>query len=266
VVLDDAADEAQVRPLLPGCDRCAVLVTSNRWLAGLEGARPVELDVLSSASAVELLRRVLGAGRVDAEAADAERVAALCGYLPLALRIAAARLACRPRSTLGELAARLDPARQRLDGLSAGDLDLRHRLWLGYRGVSVPARRALRLLGLLKSEGFSTATAAAALGCPGAEAERWVEELVDAHLLDVDRTPATGLARYRFHELIRLFAQERSRIEQTPPAWPPVLRRPRTVLLSGAAVSGARAQPQNPRTAARDRSRAPATLSAHTSG
>src|SRR5215475_55841 len=107
VVLDDAGSEAQVRPLLPGSAGCAVLVTSRARLAGLEGAWLVDLELLESAQAVELLGRIVGPGRLAAEPAAAAELARLCGYLPLALRVAGARLAARPHWRLGQLVDRL---------------------------------------------------------------------------------------------------------------------------------------------------------------
>ncbi|HSO56430.1 MAG TPA: helix-turn-helix domain-containing protein, partial [Actinomycetes bacterium] len=128
VVLDNAASEAQVRPLLPGGPGCAVLVTSRRRLSGLEGARLVELEVLTPRQAMELLSRVVGATRTAAEPEAATAIVAYCGYLPLAVRIAGAKLAARRRWSLRRLADRLADERGRLSELSAGDLEVRASL------------------------------------------------------------------------------------------------------------------------------------------
>jgi hypothetical protein len=116
VVLDDAASEAQVRPLLPGTSGCAVLITSRARLVGLEGARLLDLEVLQTGQAVELLARIVGAGRVAAEPDAAAAIVDYCGRLPLAVRIAGARLAARRHWSLGQLASpagrRTRPARR----------------------------------------------------------------------------------------------------------------------------------------------------------
>jgi hypothetical protein len=122
VVLDDAASEAQVRPLLPGPPGCAVLVTSRARLVGLEGARLLDLEVLHTGQAVELLARIVGARRVAAEPDAAAGIVDYCGRLPLAVRIAGARLAARQHWPLGQLASLLADERGRLDELAAGCL------------------------------------------------------------------------------------------------------------------------------------------------
>ena len=126
VVLDNAATPEQVRPLLPGSAGCMAVVTSRCRLSGLaarDGAQRINLDVLPAAQAVAVLAQSAGAARVDAEPAAAQELARLCGRLPLALRIAAERVASRPRSALADLAGELTGARNRLDLLCAGDDD-----------------------------------------------------------------------------------------------------------------------------------------------
>jgi DNA-binding SARP family transcriptional activator/tetratricopeptide (TPR) repeat protein len=214
IVLDNAADESQVRPLLPGSAACAVIVTSRRRLTGLAGASRIELDAFEPAQAAELLTRVAGAERVDAEPEAADRVAALCDRLPLALRIAAARLAAKPHWTLDRLARRLADEHRRLDELVHADLEVRGSLALGHRGLSAAAQRAFRLLGLLETPDFAAWTAAALVGVPMPEGEDLVEELVDARLLEVAGRDATEQPRYRFHDLLRVYARERALVEE----------------------------------------------------
>jgi DNA-binding SARP family transcriptional activator/tetratricopeptide (TPR) repeat protein len=216
IVLDNAADERQVRPLLPGSPLCAVIVTSRRRLTGLAGATRVELDAFEPAQAAELLTRVAGAERVTAEPEAADRVAALCDRLPLALRIAAARLAAKPHWTLDRLASRLADERRRLDELVHADLEIRGSLALGHRGLSAAAQRAFRLLGLLEVADFAAWTAAALADVPMPEGEDLVEELVDARLLEVAGRDATDQPRYRFHDLLRVYARERAMAEEPP--------------------------------------------------
>jgi DNA-binding SARP family transcriptional activator/predicted negative regulator of RcsB-dependent stress response len=215
IVLDNAADEQQVRPLLPGCPACAVVVTSRRRLTGLPGAVPIELDAFDHAQATELLTRVVGAERVAAEPEAADRVAALCDRLPLALRIAAARLAAKPHWTLDRLARRLVDEHRRLDELVHADLEVRGSLSLSHRGLSAIAQRAFRLLGVLEVSDFAAWSAAALVDVSVPEGEDLVEELVDARLLEVAGRDATDQSRYRFHDLLRVYARERAMAEES---------------------------------------------------
>ncbi|TYB51252.1 SARP family transcriptional regulator [Nonomuraea sp. PA05] len=198
VLLDDAADESQVRPLLPTGPGSLTLVTSRSPLAGLEAARAYELGLLGEDEAVALLGGVAGADRVRAEPEAALRIVRLCGHLPLALRIAGSRLARKPGWTLGHLAGRLGDERRRLDELSAGDLAVRGSLALGYRGLPEPERRLLRGLGALSAPDFAPWVLGADL-----------EPLVEAGLLQSRGLDEAGQERYGWHDLTRLYAAER---------------------------------------------------------
>jgi tetratricopeptide (TPR) repeat protein/transcriptional regulator with XRE-family HTH domain len=210
VVLDDAGSEAQVRPLLPGSPTCAVLVTSRARLAGLEGARLVDLDVLDPEQAVALLGRIVGPGRVAAEPAAAAELARLCGYLPLALRVAGARLAARPYWRLAQLVARLDDERQRLDELAYGHLEVRASLTLSYQALEPAARLLFGRLGVLQAPDVAAWVAAALLDSSVEQATELADRLVDARLLEVAGRDASGQVRYRFHDLVRVYARERA--------------------------------------------------------
>lgn len=214
VVLDNAASAGQVSPLLPAGAGCAVLVTSRTALTALDGAAHLHMTVLPTAEAVELLERLVGRRRAQGDAAA--EIAELCGRLPLALRIAGARLAARPRWSLRDLADRLGDTRGRLDELSIGDLAVRTVFELGYSGFRSGGRpgdreaaRAFRLLGVVPGPDVGLWTAAALLGMPAAAAEDALERLVDANLLE---SPAP--ARYAMHDLVRLFARERAEEEE----------------------------------------------------
>jgi DNA-binding SARP family transcriptional activator/tetratricopeptide (TPR) repeat protein len=217
VVLDDAAGEAQVRPLLPGSPSCAVLVTSRRRLTGLEGADVLDLDVLTPEQAVELLGRIAGAHRVAHESAAAQAIARACGWLPLALRIAGARLRARPDWALVQLAERLADERRRLDELSLGDHDVRASLSLSYQALDYRQRCGFARLGLLEASDVAAWVVAALLDLPDEDPEGLVEPLVDARLLEPAGTYHAGLPRYRLHDLVRLYARERAEIEQPEP-------------------------------------------------
>jgi DNA-binding SARP family transcriptional activator len=208
IVLDNAECEAQLRALLPGTPGCAVLITSRTRLAGLNGARLVEVDIFEPDQAVELLARIVGPRRVAAEPAAAGEIVRLCGFLPLAVRVAGARLGARPHWPLSRLQADLGDERHRLDQLQLGDLEVRASLALGYDSLDVMARRAFRLLGLLELRDFAPWVVAALLDISQGRAEDLVDTLVDMHLLDVAGHDSSGQLRYRCHDLLRTYARE----------------------------------------------------------
>jgi DNA-binding SARP family transcriptional activator len=215
VILDDAASERQVRPLLPSQQGCAAIVTSRVTLSGLETATQLRLDVLQEHDAVQLLARVAGQERVAAEPGAAHEIVRLCGGLPLGVLIAGARLAARRGWPLQVLAARLGDERRRLDELASGDLEVRASIELSYRGLDERERRGFRLLGLLGLPDFAPWLLAPPLDGSVAEAERMIERLADAQLLDFAGVDAIGQVRYRFHDLVRLFARERAEAEDS---------------------------------------------------
>jgi DNA-binding SARP family transcriptional activator len=216
VVLDNAATEAQVRPLLPGSSGCAVLVTSRSRLAGLPAAVHVSLGAFHPDEAVELLRRVGGRARVDAEPAAAAEIAQLCGHLPLAVRIAGARLAARPHWRLAHVAHRLRREQQRLDELSSGDLAVRASMDLSHHALRPETRRALRLLALLDAPDFAAWALAALLDTTVDAAQAHLEALIDAHVVTCAGPDGCGQDRYQLPDLVRLHARERSRAEDDP--------------------------------------------------
>lgn len=200
-LLDNAAGAAQVRPLLPGRS-CAVLVTGRRSLAAL-GGRVHRLGPLAPADSVRMLALLVGPERVKAEAAQSARIAELCGHLPLALRVCAARLNSRPSWPLAALADRLADERRRLDELAVDDLTVRACLMVGCRGLPERSAQLFRLLGLVRWPELTPAAVAALSGRPEQECESTMEELCDARMLD---SPRPG--RYRLSDLVRLFARE----------------------------------------------------------
>jgi DNA-binding SARP family transcriptional activator/tetratricopeptide (TPR) repeat protein len=208
VLLDNACDEQQVRPLLPGSGGCLALVTSRTGLTGLvaaEGARPVWLDVLTSGESHELLARRLGSNRVTAEPVATAELITLCGGLPLALNIAAARASGRSSATIGDIAA--DLRHDQLDALDPGDpaTSVRTVFSSSYGDLSAGAARTFRLLGLHPGPDFSLLAAASLLGATRSQARAALSELTRAHLL---AEPAP--ARFAFHDLIRSYAAERA--------------------------------------------------------
>ncbi|MER6114383.1 BTAD domain-containing putative transcriptional regulator [Streptomyces sp. NPDC001743] len=212
VVLDNAHDAAQIRPLLPGTAGCAALVTSRVRMVDLAGAHLVDLDVMSPEEALQLFTRIVGEERINSEREAALDVVAACGFLPLAIRIAASRLAARRTWTVSVLAAKLADERRRLDELQAGDLAVKATFELGYGQLEPAQARAFRLLGLADGPDISLAAAAALLNLEAHAAEDLLEALVDTSLVE---SAAPG--RYRYHDLVRLYARScAERDEQAP--------------------------------------------------
>ncbi|MBT2454728.1 tetratricopeptide repeat protein [Streptomyces sp. ISL-86] len=218
VVLDDAASESQIRPLLPGSNTCAVLVTSRVRLTGLPGAHRVELDVMGTGHALELLARVIGADRIEREGVAAEALVRTVGGLPLALRIVAARLAARPHWTLASMVHRLANERHRLDELTHGEMTMRASLSLTHDGLAPEDRRLLRLLSLAQGPTLPGWLAGALLDDQRPFPSDLLEPLVDVQMLDVVGVESTGGFRYRFHEIIRVFAREQLAAHDEPAA------------------------------------------------
>jgi len=217
VVLDNARNVAQVRPLLPGAPGSLVVVTSRNELTGLvaaEGAVLLTLDVLSHAEAYEMLARRLGQDRAAAEPAAADEIIAACARLPLALGIAVGRAAGRPKRPLTELAAELHDARGRLDALEAGDAatNVRAVLSWSYDQLSEPAARMFRLLGVHPGPDISLSAAASLAGLPRADAGAALRELARTHMV-AEHLPA----RFTFHDLLRAYAADQAeRIDPEP--------------------------------------------------
>jgi len=212
VVLDDVADEEQVRPLLPGTASCAVLVTSRRQLGAMVGAARWTVPVLAPSDSLELFARLVGPERVAAEPAAATAVVRACGRLPLAVSIAAARLAARPDWTLDGFARRLAGERGRLDELVIGDLDVRASMALSYRALGPALRLVFRRLGLVGAPDWPAWVVEPLSGHPA----RLVDQLVDAHLVEPRGSDAVGQNRFRLHDLVADFARERVDAEDGP--------------------------------------------------
>ena len=210
VVLDNARDAAQVRPLLPGSAGCLVVVTSRSQLAGLaavEGARLLPLGLLTGQEARELLAGRLGAGRVEAEAEAVDELIRLCARLPLALAITAARAAARPGQPLACLAAELRAVGGLLDALDADDpaASVRSVFSWSYRQLSPAAARLFRLLGIHPGPDIAAPAAASLAGVEAALARRLLAELARAHLI-AEHVPG----RYTCHDLLRAYAAEQA--------------------------------------------------------
>jgi DNA-binding SARP family transcriptional activator/Tfp pilus assembly protein PilF len=210
VVLDNARDAGQVRPLLPGTSGGMVLVTSRDQLASLialEGARPLTVDLLGPGESRELMVRRLGAARVAAEPETAEELISLCARLPLALNIAAAHVELHPQRPLGALVSELRDARRRLDVLASEDsaADVRAVFSWSYRRLSDEAARLFRLLGAHPGPDITVAASASLIALGRDQARHLLAELTSAHLLTEHL-----LDRYTFHDLLRAYATERS--------------------------------------------------------
>ncbi|GAA2015330.1 hypothetical protein GCM10009839_08230 [Catenulispora yoronensis] len=208
ILLDNAAAESQVRPLIPGQAGCLVLITSRKRLKALDQARAVALDVLPEADAVALLRALVEVepARAPAEDPGWQQIAALCGGLPLALRIAAALIRHRPAWTLAHLADKLRSGPLDLGPFTDGERDLSAVFDLSYQTLADDQRDLLRRLGLVPGPDTDAYAIAALLDVHPSRAEQLLQDLVDHHLLT---EPAAG--RYRMHDLVRAYAHGRAR-------------------------------------------------------
>jgi hypothetical protein len=213
VLLDNVRSADQVRPLLPASPGCMAVITSRSPLAGLiatEGARPVNLDVLSPAESRQAITARLGAA-VDDEPEATNELIRLCAGLPLALSVASARAAVSQVGRgLSTLVAELRDRRQRLDALAIGDTttDVRHVFSWSYQQLSDPASRTFRLLGLHPGPDLTVAAAASLTGMPVADTRRALAELAGTSLL-TEHAPG----RYSFHDLLRAYASEQAATE-----------------------------------------------------
>jgi DNA-binding SARP family transcriptional activator/tetratricopeptide (TPR) repeat protein len=213
LVLDDAADAGQVRPLLPGDPGCAVLVTTRRRLPELAGAKHVELDVFSEQEAQRLLASVAGTDRVLGEPAEAMEIVRCCGFLPLAIRIAGARLAGRHAWSLHTLHDRLAQESNRLNELRVGDLGVRPSFELSLRQLPARARTAFCRSAVLGAHDFPGWVVDALLNRRGTH--EVLDVLVDANLVSLVGRDAAGHPRYRLHDLLRCYATEL--LDEEPP-------------------------------------------------
>jgi DNA-binding SARP family transcriptional activator len=217
IVLDDAHDIDQVRPLLPGSASCAVLITARKWIPELAGGAVLDLDVLSEDEARTLFTKIVGGKRVADEPGAASEVLAACAGLPLAIRIAGARLATRGNWSIRVLADRLADERRRLDEFRVGNLAVRASFEVSFASLPGPPvdgglapAQAFRMLGLWTGPSISLPAAAALLGEPQDTVADVLDVLFDAHLLESPEP-----YRYRFHDLLRVYAADRARTQET---------------------------------------------------
>ncbi len=216
VVLDNARDAAQVRPLLPGSASSAVLVTTRSRMPDLASTKLVDLHVLDDDEALQLFVKVVGDERAAAEPEAAAELLDACAGLPLAIRICAARLVTRSGWTIRAMADRLRDEHRRLDEMRAGDLAVRASFEVSFTTLppstdkqGIDPARAFCLLGLWHGPSISSAAAAALFGVPEYSAQDALELLVDTHLLE-----SVAPDRYRFHDLLRVYAAERAAAEE----------------------------------------------------
>jgi DNA-binding SARP family transcriptional activator len=218
IVLDNAANPGQVRPLLPGSPHCLVLVTSRDRLGGLivsDGARLLPLDVLDDGEAQALLRGILGGARADAEPHALAELAKVCGFLPLALRIAAANLVMRPHTGIGDYVADLRDS-DRLAALQVDGDDrsaVRAAFDPSYAALTPAEQRLFRLLGVVPGADIDVPAAAALAGSDPDEVRHLLRGLVDGHLVI---EPTRG--RYALHDLLKLYARTLAEAADGPDA------------------------------------------------
>ncbi|MFB7776568.1 ATP-binding protein [Streptomyces bauhiniae] len=238
LLLDNARDEAQVRPLLPSTGEGMVLITSRRMLTGLESVHRLPLGELSPDEAASFLATVIGRERADADPEAIAEVAERCAHLPLALRVAGNWLATRTGWTVRRLADRLASQDLRLQTLAAGDLHVSAAFHLSYRQLSPTAARMFRLLSVVEGPDTSVAGAARLTGQGLFEAEDTLEELVETGLLGTDQD------RYRLHDLLRLYAHDRLAAEESGAESQAARGRLRRWLLETAVTAGRWFEPE----------------------
>nr|WP_246248116.1 tetratricopeptide repeat protein [Micromonospora maritima] len=219
MVLDNAADSAQVEPLLPTHGPAAVLVTSRRRLLALTERPPVSLAVLTESEALELLGTLIGRRRVAADPEGARRLVDFCGCLPLAVRLAGTRLAHRPDWRVSELVERLSRRPMFLPGLRAEARSVAEAFAESYEPLAAAAKRVFRSFGLVAGNHLDSAMVAALTDLPLPQTADLLDELVDRHLVE---EPSPG--RYRLHDLMRRYAAELARREEQGTSERPAVR------------------------------------------
>ena len=237
VLLDNAANEDQVRDLIPAAAGCLVLITSRRSLAGLDGATPHLIDTFSDTESLDLLARIAGRDRVAAEPEAAERIVQFCDRLPLAIALAAARLRSRPAWSLTDLADRLHAGQ--LEAVRAGGRALRPVFDLSYRELPEPLQRVFRLLGHHRGPDLTAPMVAALADLTTDQAQVALEALLDENLV---RQSTAG--RYELHDLLRLLAAELAEAEPEPEPTAPLTRLARWAVTTGYAAAVAIDTPQ----------------------
>ncbi|MYR38303.1 tetratricopeptide repeat protein [Streptomyces sp. SID4944] len=210
VVVDNAANENQVRQLLPGSSACVTIVTSRQSLGGLAGVRRHRMDTLNLTDSNSLLSAVIGEERVQAEPSAARELADRCGGLPLALRITANRLRDRPNWSLSYYAEKLSSERRRLELLRFGDAEVRASISLSYVGLEPAERELFRRLGIIPASSFGEQVISHLTEMDEVDASLLLERLTERNLLEVAPQPG----RYQMHDLIRVFALERLEEEE----------------------------------------------------
>ncbi|GGN85641.1 hypothetical protein GCM10010112_66280 [Actinoplanes lobatus] len=239
LLLDNAGSEAQVRPLLPAGGRCLIIVTSRRTLGGLEGVLRIALPPLTREESAGLLRSLAIQAANPQTAPLVDQVTDLCGHLPLALRIAGTRLASRPQWTVWQLIERLADAGRRLAVLSAGDTGVATAFALSYAQLPAATAQLFRRLAHIPATDFAAPLAAVLIEAALPDAEDLLEDLVEVGLLQTE-----GAHRYRFHDLIRLYAGERLSAEEPAGTRAETTERMNTWLLDTAVVAGRWYEPE----------------------
>lgn len=216
IVLDDLTSESQLRPLLPGGRHCALIITSRHALAGTYGGHRLTLGVLDPCASLALVTRVIGQARTQQEPEATVALTEVCGHLPLALQVAAAKVALKEHWRVAHLVSRMRDERRRLDELTLNDVGVRPSILISYRALDPLAGRLFRLLGVLGTTDFSGWVVAPLLDEDFDTAADALDRLVDARLVEV-QSGSGHQTRYRLHDLTLIFARERLAQETLPP-------------------------------------------------
>lgn len=238
ILLDNVKDAAQVRPLLPGSGGSRILITSRSTLPGLDGAHRISLGVLGPDDSLDLFTRIVGHDVVAAEPDAVQAVLEICSGLPLAVRIAASRLAAGLHPSVRDLAQRLADERSRLDELMVEDRAVRATFAVSYHGLPDDQARAFRMLAVSACPSVTVPAAAAMLALPPDITQHLLDALAGIHLL---QSPAPG--RYEFHDLLHIFAAERAQSDETAAARDTALERQLRWYLHSSAAASRRLNP-----------------------
>jgi DNA-binding SARP family transcriptional activator len=214
IVLDDISSAAKAAALIPGNPECGVIITSRRPLADLPGARHFRVDKLSEAACLEMLGNIIGIERAAAEPAGGRQLVRFCDYLPLAVRIVAAKMATRQHWRIADLVQRMTDESRRLDELALGGVGMRATLATSYSGLREEPRRLFARLSLLGTTDFESWVSAPLLDEEIDHARDVLDELVEAGLLQA-RADSANVPRFRLHDLVRIYALERLASEET---------------------------------------------------
>ncbi|MBL1118224.1 tetratricopeptide repeat protein [Streptomyces sp. 110] len=204
IILDNAVDESQVRPLIPPGGSALVFITSRSQLSGLESVQRMDLEVFQTPTSLDFFQKIAGKAAIDKDEKSAKEIVQACGHLPLALRIAANRIACSKGMSLANLATELRDQHELLEALEVGDLAVRAAFNLSYRRLGKGAKNAFKRLSGVPAEDFGAGICSALLDVTERQASKTLRKLSEANLIE----PSAKFGRFKFHDLLKAYSRE----------------------------------------------------------